>query len=286
MSRAVHPHFRKVVETYLTPAGFEIIELPVNAEGRTEIGPLVDDKSLAGVAFQTPNFFGVVEDIASAAAASHDIGALMIASFTEPLTFGLYSNPGSLGADIVCGEGQSMGIAQSFGGPGLGMFGCKQQYMRNMPGRLVGETKDIEGKRGFVLTLATREQHIRREKATSNICSNQGICAMTAAMYMAALGGTGLRQLAKRNYDKAHYFKSGLQKAGMDIPFSSPVFNEFVVRLDMDFELVRTKLEEEGIVAGMNIEEFYPELGDAYLFCITETAPRKILDRIIQEVHQ
>jgi glycine dehydrogenase subunit 1 len=286
ISSAVHPHYREVVRTYLAPGPFEIVELPFGADGRTELSILADIDDLAGVALQSPNFFGVVEDHKAAAELVNDRGALYIASFSEPLAFGLYNNPGSLGADIVCGEGQSFGMSQSYGGAGLGMFGCTQKFVRNMPGRVVGQTVDKDGKRGFVLTLSTREQHIRREKATSNICSNQGLCAMTAAIHMATLGRTGLRALAKLNYDKAAYLRKGLLAAGATQTFSGPVFNEFVVSFDSDFGPPRERLLQKGIVAGMPLAPYYPDLGQAYLFCATETVSKQMIDELLEEVRR
>jgi len=284
VSSAIHPHYREVVRTYLEPGPFEIVELPVGADGRTDLSALPDSADLAGVALQSPNFFGVVEDCAGAGARIHDAGALFVCAFTEPLAYGLFASPGSSGADIVCGEGQSFGMAQSFGGAGLGMFGCKQQYIRNMPGRVVGQTVDKDEKRGFVLTLSTREQHIRREKATSNICSNQGLCALTAGIHMATLGKTGIRELARLNYDKAAYLRAGLLDAGAKELFSGPVFNEFALTFDDGFKEKRERLRERGIVAGLELKPFYPHYGDGYLFCVTETVARDVLDEIIEEV--
>ncbi len=284
VSRAVHPHYRQVVETYLHPTEFELIELPCLADGTTDLSSLADITDLAGVAIQSPNFFGVIEDMEKAAATIHDNDALCVACFTEPLAFGLLKNPGSQGADIVCGEGQSFGIGRSFGGPGLGMFGCKQDFVRSIPGRLVGETTDLEGRRGFVLTLSTREQHIRREKATSNICSNQGINTITAAMYMAALGQKGIRELARLNYDKCSYLKNRLVEAGAKLVFNSATFNEFVVEFPDGFSEAHQRLFKEKIVAGLELGRFYPELEGRYLFCVTETASRKVLDTVVGEV--
>jgi glycine dehydrogenase subunit 1 len=170
---------------------------------------------------------------------------LLVTAFSEPLAYGLLKSPGACGADIACGEGQSFGNAPSFGGPGLGMFAARQPYMRNMPGRLIGKTVDREGRSGFVLTLATREQHIRRERATSNICSNQGLCATAAVMYMASLGGTGIRRLAHLNRDRTEYLKKGLAEAGIDIPFASPTFNEFVARFPAGFSDRHARLQEK-----------------------------------------
>jgi len=284
MSKGIHPHHRQVVRTYLQATEFEIVELPIGADGRTDLRELEAHGELAAVAIQSPNFLGVIEDLGRAGETIHAAGALFITSLTEPLAYGLVKNPGECGADIACGDGQSLGLARSFGGPGLGMFACRDSFTRNMPGRLVGETVDRDGRRGFVLTLSTREQHIRREKATSNICSNQGICAMIAGMYMASLGGTGLRELARLNYSKAEYMKGELEQAGAEVVFSAPTFNEFVVRFAGDFEPARKKLFAEGIVAGLNIGKYYPQLADCYLFCTTETATKADIDRVVQEV--
>jgi glycine dehydrogenase subunit 1 len=259
--------------------------LPYDAAGRTEM--LFPDPMapLAAVAVQSPNFFGCIEDLKRICQRVHsDPETLFIVAFTEPLAYGLYKNPGSLGADIVCGEGQSFGIPRSFGGPGLGMFAVREKYIRNLPGRLVGKTTDRDGRRGFVLTLATREQHIRRERATSNICSNQGLCATLSAMYMASLGGSGIRALARLNFDKAAYLKDALKKAGIDIPFESPTFNEFVAVFPDEFEKKYERLLSRNIVAGIPIAPFYPELKNHYLFCATETATREEMDQLIREV--
>lgn len=283
ISSAVHPHYRQVVATYLKPTQFEIVELPVTVDGRTDLSGLAEGE-LAAVAIQSPNFYGVVEDLTSLGETIHDAGALFVTCFTEAMAYGMLKSPGECGADIVCGEGQSFGMPRSFGGAALGMFGCKDKYVRNMPGRLVGETVDLDGNRGFVLTLATREQHIRREKATSNICSNQGICTVIATMYMASLGGTGLRKLARLNYDKAQYFKNQLLAAGGREVFSGPTFNEFVMDLGEGFGAKRAKLMEEGIVAGVDLGRFDSGMAGKYLFCATETAKKEILDRVVEEV--
>ena len=229
VSKLIHPHYRQVVQTYFEPTGYTIVELPYLPDGSTDLSAVDGIENLAAIAVQSPNFFGCIEDLKAASDKAHGLKALSVVAFTEPMAYGLFKSPGSQGADIACGEGQSMGIPQSFGGPGLGMFTSLNKYVRNMPGRLIGQTTDRDGKRGFVLTLATREQHIRRERATSNICSNQGLCATMSTMYMASVGGTGIRQLARLNRDKAEYLKSELEKAGFRIPFTRPGFNEFVV---------------------------------------------------------
>ncbi len=284
LSSAVHPHYREVVATYLKPTDFEIVELPVLEDGRTDLSGVVDLSSLAAVAVQSPNFFGVIEDLEAVASVAHEADALAVSSFSEPLAYGLLKNPGTCGIDIACGEGQSFGMNRSFGGPGLGMFSCRKKFTRNMPGRLVGQTTDLDGRRGFVLTLATREQHIRREKATSNICSNQGICTLIATMYMASLGGSGLRELAELNYSKAEYFKAELIKKGATPVFSRPTFNEFVMEFKHDFEPVRERLLKKGIVAGLELGRFYPEMAGQYLFCATEVVRKEIIDTVVNEV--
>jgi glycine dehydrogenase subunit 1 len=285
VSKAIHPNYRQVVDTYFKPTGYEIIELPYRPDGRSDLAAISDISDLAAIAVQSPNFFGCIEDLESVALKAHeDPKTLMVACFTEPLAYGLLKNPGSLGADIACGEGQSFGIPQSFGGPGLGMFAAKKAYVRSMPGRLVGRTVDRDGKGGFVLTLATREQHIRREKATSNICSNQGLCATAAAMYMASLGGTGLRGLATLNYDKAAYLKKRMVQAGLSLPFDAPTFNEFVVKLPAGFEQKYQQLLNKKIVAGLPLAPYYPELAGCHLFCVTETFSKQDMDTLVEEV--
>ena len=284
VSTAIHPHYREVVKSYLRAGKFNIIELETGSDGRTDTSGLQQIDGLAGVALQSPNFFGVIEDLGNAANDIHGADALFVSCFSEPFAYGILGSPGANGADIVCGEGQSFGMSQSFGGPGLGMFACRKEYQRSLPGRLVGETVDLDGKRGYVLTLSTREQHIRREKATSNICSNQGLCALTAAVYMACLGSTGLRQVAKLNHDKAEYLKKGLMEAGAEELFSGPTFNELVLNFKFDFGSIREKLLHRGIIAGMELGRLYPALEGAYLFCVTETTSKTVLDEVINEV--
>ncbi len=285
VSKAIHPHYRRVVDTYFEPTEFEVIEIPFTKDGRTDMSALGDLEQLAGVAVQSPNFFGCIEDLDAMGKAVHqDKKTLFITAFSEPLSYGLLKSPGQCGADIACGEGQSFGIPQSFGGPGLGMFATNKKFIRSMPGRLIGKTVDKDGKTGFVLTLATREQHIRREKATSNICSNQGLCATTSAIYMAAMGGTGIRELSRLNHDKAMYLKNGLEKAGFKSPFKTPVFNEFVVKFPDGFEKTHKALLDKKIVAGLPIECYYPELSGCYLLCATETCSRQDMDTLIKEV--
>ena len=282
VSRAVNPLYRRVVKTYLGSSGFEIIELPFSEAGQTELDALGDRDDIAAVAVQSPNFFGCLEDLAGVRQAADQAGCLMVVTFSEVLAYGLVKTPGSMGADIVAGEGQSLGLPQSFGGPYLGLFAARQKYTRNMPGRLVGQTVDRNGKRGFVITLSTREQHIRRERATTNICSNQSICALTAAMFLASLGGSGLRELAQLNYDHSQYLKAGLTEAGAKLKFSAPTFNEFVVEFGPELQPALRKLEEQGMVVGLPLEPHYPQLKDCRLICATETKSRQDLDYLLK----
>jgi glycine dehydrogenase subunit 1 len=285
LSAAIHPLYRQVVHTYFSPTEYRVVTLPYQKDGRTQMAFPENAEAPAAVAVQSPNFFGCIENLKTIGEGVHaDPGTLFVVAFTEPLAYGLLKSPGSQGADIACGEGQSFGIPRSFGGPGLGMFATQTGYVRNLPGRLVGKTVDKNGRRGFVLTLATREQHIRRERATSNICSNQGLCATLSAMYMASLGGSGIRELARLNFDKTAYLKAALKKAGARLPFESPTFNEFVVSFPGDSEKKYKDLLQKKIVAGIPLHRFYPELQNHYLLCVTETASREEMDHLAEEV--
>ena len=284
VSSLIHPLYRQVIQTYFEPTGYEVVELPYLNNGLTDVTGLDGMDDLAAVAIQSPNFFGCIENLQAIGQKAHEKKALFVASFTEALAYGLLKSPGSQGADIVGGEGQSLGIPRSFGGPALGMLASTRKHMRNLPGRLVGKTKDLDGKRGFVLTLATREQHIRREKATSNICTNNSLCALAAAMYMASVGGTGIRELARLNHDKSEYLKMELKKAGFTITFDSPTFNEFVVEFPSGFEATYKRLLEKKIVAGLSLAPYYPELSSHYLLCVTETMSKDDMDALVREV--
>jgi glycine cleavage system P protein (glycine dehydrogenase) subunit 1 len=284
ISRSIHPLYREVVRTYFQSTGYEILELPYLTDGTTDFSQVTKIDDLAAVAVQSPNFFGVIEDLREVSETAHQSKALSVSCFTEPLAYGLLKNPGSQGVDITCGEGQSLGIPRSFGGPGLGVFACRDKFVRNMPGRLVGQTTDRNGKRGFVLTLATREQHIRREKATSNICTNNSLCALTAAMFMASAGGTGMRELARLNYDKSEYLKGELSSAGFKVDFSGPTFNEFVVEFPAGYDSMYERLLEKKIVAGLPLASYFPELPNRYLLCVTETKTKADMDALVREM--
>ena len=274
ISHAVHPSYRQVIHTYLSANGAEIVEIPFDAKtGRTDQAALSKslDSRTALVLLQSPNFFGVIEDVRTAATAAHAAGALMGVAVTEALSLGLLKSPGELGADIAVGELQSFGNGMNFGGPGVGFFATREEYLRQMPGRLCGETVDQDGKRAFVLTLSTREQHIRREQATSNICTNTGLCALAATMHLALLGKHGLHELALLNYHRAHYARTKLGAPR----FSGPTFNEFVVAAS-DAQLARA--EERGIAPGLALSQHYPELAGQVLICVTELHDRAAID--------
>lgn len=283
LSQTIHPEYREVIQTYIDREEQEIILIPyLKGEGRTNEKILAQflDQDVSAVVIQNPNFFGVIEDLQAIAERVHQKGGLMIAGFSEPIAYGMLRPPGEFGADIVAGEGQSLGIPLSFGGPYLGIFTIKEKFIRNMPGRLVGETVDLEGKRGFVLTLATREQHIRRERATSNICTNEGLCALMATIFLSCLGKKGLRELAVMNLSKAEYAKqkaSGIQ--GCKLAFSSSTFNEFVLRIEEDPEKVLERMKEEGILGGLPLRNFYPELDHHLLITVTEMNTKEEIDR-------
>jgi glycine dehydrogenase subunit 1 len=280
VSAALHPNYRQVLDTYLRGVDAEVVTIPRAGSGATApVAPAVDEAT-ACVILQQPGFFGCVEDLAPAAAAAHARGALLVACVTEALSLALLRPPGELGADLCCGEAQSFGVPMSFGGPHLGFLAARARHVRQLPGRLVGQTEDARGRRGFVLTLSTREQHIRRERATSNICTNQGLCLLMATIYLALLGRRGLRRLAEINLAKAEYAKAKLREAGLTLPFAAPTFNEFAVALRGDAQCALARAREAGIVAGLDLAPYAPELGPALLVCATELASRERIDRL------
>jgi glycine dehydrogenase subunit 1 len=271
---AIHPEYLEVLRTYILDCGLCLVTVPAGPDGRVD--PVALDKALddetAALAFQSPNFFGVVEDVPALCKLASERGALSVATFTEALAFGLLEPPGRQGADIVVGEGQSLGISVSYGGPGLGIMNCRKDLVRNIPGRLVGETVDRHGTRGFCITLATREQHIRREKATSNICTNQGLCALMAAIYMTLMGPQGLGKVAAANHANASYLRSEVLKVpGIKATHGdSPFFNEFVVTLPGEAEALVQRLADQKIAAGIPVSRYYPELKQQLLLTATE----------------
>ena len=289
LARSLHPQYREVVRTYIKNLGVEAVEVGYGPDGRIDkdaLGRALDDKT-AAVVCQSPNFFGVVEDIQALSDAAHGVKALSVAIVAEAVSLGMLEAPGKRGADIVAGEGQSLGIPLSFGGPYLGFMACKKEFLRQMPGRVAGQTLDREGRRGFVLTLATREQHIRRERATSNICTNQALCALRATIFMETLGKQGLRELAWQNAQKAAYAADRLGAIpGVKMKFSGPVFNEFVVELPKPWPAVDAGLRAKGIIGGYGLEPAYPELKNAALVAVTELKTKDQIDRLAQALQE
>lgn len=282
VSCSVHPEYRKVLATYCWANGYTIVDLPYALSGQIDLDALQTclDDQVAAVLIQSPNFFGVIEDIKPVAEAAHKKGALLVAGFTDGTSLGILKPAGESGADFVVGEGQSFGNPLNYGGPYLGIFAAREKFMRRIPGRLVGATVDKDGQRGFVLTLQTREQHIRREKATSNICSNEALCALAAGVYLAALG-KNLKRLAELNIYKAQYLKKKLlELTGWKEAFFAPVYNEFVLYCP-DPQKINEKLKNEGIIGGYPMQKDYPQLENALLFCATEMISRENIDKVI-----
>ncbi len=283
VSTAVHPEYREVLRTYTEPLGISVVEVP-HQGGLTaarRIAEICSDRT-AAVIVQHPNFFGGLEDGPALAGIAHERGALLVCAVAEPLSLGILKPPGAWGADIVAGEGQPLGNHVNFGGPFLGMLATRQEFVRRMPGRLVGATVDTEGRRGFVLTLQTREQHIRREKATSNICTNEALLALASAVYMAALGKQGFRHVAELNLRKAAYAKDAIAGIpGYRLAFDGPIFNEFVIRTPVDPVELNRRLAAQRILGGAPLGRWYPDLADGWLLCVTEQRTRGEIDRLV-----
>jgi glycine dehydrogenase subunit 1 len=282
MANSIHPEYRQVVRTYAWANGYDVIENSFAATGQLDMDNLRQavDKDTAAVLIQSPNFFGVIEDIAPVAAATHEQGALLVSGFTEATSLGILKPAGALGADFVVGEGQAFGNPLNYGGPYLGIFASTDKFLRKIPGRLAGATVDKEGNRGFVLTLQTREQHIRRERATSNICTNEALCALAAAVYLVSLG-KNLKRLAELNIHKAQYLRAQvLAIPGFSPALSGPVYNEFAVRCP-DPAAINQKLKDAGIIGGYKLGRDYPEFQDCLLFCATEMLSRDDIDKVV-----
>ncbi len=297
VSKVLHPEYRAVLKTYAKAGGLEIIEINY-INGKTDINQIrkfTDDKT-ACVIMPNPNFFGQIEDMSQISEIIHSKGGLFIAVI-YPISLGLLKLPGDYGADIVVGEGQSLGIPLSFGGPYLGLFACRQSLMRRVPGRIVGMTTDKSNSQGYVLTLQTREQHIRREKATSNICSNEALCALSASVYLSCLGKDGFREVANICLQKAHYLADRIIKIkGFSLKFSKTFFNEFVISMeDLNdekklkiteklalMESINRELIKQKIIGGLPLGKFYPELADSFLFCVTEKRTKSQLDKLVE----
>jgi glycine cleavage system P protein (glycine dehydrogenase) subunit 1 len=285
-SAAIHPQYLEVAHTYVQHAGIELQQsLYCTESGTTLLESLsaIDDET-AAVVVQSPNFFGCIEDLQALSEKAHAHGALLIVAVTEAMSFGLLRSPGACGADIVVAEGQSFGVPMSFGGPYVGLFATRDKYARQIPGRLVGEAYDKKGRRGFVLTLATREQHIRREKATSNICTNEGLIALAATIYLETMGRRGVQETAAQCAQKAHYAAREISKIeGFSLPFSGSFFNEFVVSAPVEAAPLLDKLaREKGIDGGIALSRFDPDRPNDFLVCVTETNTRAQIDALVE----
>jgi glycine dehydrogenase subunit 1 len=282
VASGLHPHYSDVLRTYVGGLGSEVAVGQRAEDGRAQpVADLVDDET-ACVIVQQPSFLGPVEDLRGFAEAAHARGALLVVVVNEALSLGLLRAPGELGADVVCGEAQSFGVPMGAGGPHLGFLATQKKFVRQMPGRLVGETVDARGQRGFVLTLSTREQHIRRERATSNICTNQGLCLLMATIHLALLGPSGVAQLARINLARSRYARARIAATpGLRLPLSAPGFNEFVVGVEGTASEVLERAAGADIVAGLDLAPYTPELGPALLVCTTELSDRDAIDRLV-----
>ncbi len=282
VSKTVNPQYRQVLKTYAHLQKLEIVEIE-DLEGETNLEELkknVDDKT-AAVIVQSPNFFGVIEDMEAIEKIAHSQKKTLLIASVDPISLGILKTPGELGVDIAVGEGQALGIPLSFGGPYLGFIATSKKHMRKLPGRIVGESLDADGKRAFVLTLQAREQHIRREKATSNICSNQGINTLAATVYLTTLGKEGLREVATQTTQKAHYALKEITKSGKYKPlFDKPFFKEFVVTSETDADKVNEKLLEENILGGYSLEKDYPQYKNGILYAVTEKRTKEEIDKL------
>ncbi len=285
VSSCVHPAYRDTMRTYAWAAGCELVEI-----GRSgiltdfaDMSPRITDNT-ACVVVQNPSFFGVLESLTEAESLAHERGALFVVCF-DPVSLGLLKPPGEFDADICIAEGQPLGIPPGFGGPLLGLFACKKQYVRQMPGRIVGATTDTAGRRGYTLTLQTREQHIRRERATSNICTNEALYALAAAVYLASFGKQGLRRVAELCVRKAHYAADLISSLpDYELPSEGRFFKEFVVRSDKPISELNRRLLGKKIIGGLDLERFYPDLAGHMLLCVTEMRTSEEIRALIEEL--
>lgn len=284
VSRAVHPEYRAVLATYARGHGIEVDEIAL-ADGLTDTEALARaaGRDVAAVILQQPNFFGGIEDVRAAAELAHGAGALLVAA-VNPVTLGVLEAPGRLGVDIAVAEGQPLGGSLSFGGPYLGVMAVREGLIRRLPGRIVGQTVDGDGRRGFVLTLQAREQHIRREKASSNICSNQALCALAASVYLSCMGPAGLAEVARRCFDKAHYAADAFAKAGYPRAHHHSYFHEFAVDLGVHWQKKMETLRARGIFFGVPLADWYPEAAGLTLVAFTETVARDEIDRVAESL--
>lgn len=282
VSGAVHPDSLQVLKTLTYELPIEVVRIAAD-DGTTDLGAIKKDLNddTAAILIQSPNFFGRIERVADIARMAHAAGALVIQS-VDPISCGILKRPGDCDVDIAVGEGQPLGIPLAYGGPYLGFFACREAYLRKMPGRIVGMTRDAEGKRGFCLALQTREQHIKRQRATSNICTNQGLLAMRASVHMAALGKNGLRKVAELCLDKAHHASDQIGRLdGYDIRFGDPFFREFVVRTNRPVDKVLAHCRSRGILAGVALGRWFSNLSDCFMVAVTEKRSREQIDALV-----
>lgn len=286
VSEGVHPHYRQVLTTYARASGIEIRLIPL-VDGVTnpaQAGSAADLEKSAAVMIQNPNFLGLIEEISPFSDKAHQAGALSVVS-ADPVSLGLLEAPGKLGADVVTGEGQGLGNALNFGGPYLGIFAVKQPLIRRLPGRLIGATTDAQGRRGFVMTLQTREQHIRRDKATSNICTNQSLCALAACVTLELLGEEGLNQMAELCLQKAHYLADRLTEIeAFSLPFDRPFFKEFPARYTGNVAKLLRSLSNKGFLLGPDLGRFDDAWKDLFLVAVTEKRTREEMDRLLEAI--
>ena len=284
VSGAVHPEYKDVLATYAAGQSIEVITAPTK-NGVTDVEALkaLVDESTAAVMVQYPNFFGQVEEIQSIGDIVHEVKGLFVVS-ANPLALGILTPPGKLGADITTGDAQVFGIAENFGGPHCGFFAVTEKLMRKVPGRLVGETVDQDGRRGYVLTLQAREQHIRRDKATSNICSNQALLALAASVAMTALGKQGVQEMAKQNIVKTRFAKNAFEAAGFEVVYQGAHFNEIVVKTNASVTAINQALIEKGIIGGFDLGRVYPELENHALIAVTELRTREEIEQLVAEM--
>ncbi|MDY0234905.1 MAG: aminomethyl-transferring glycine dehydrogenase subunit GcvPA [Gudongella sp.] len=282
ISKSVKPDARRILHTYAHAQNLKVIEVDIK-DGATDIealkGLVTDDT--AAVIVQSPNFFGIIEDLKALGEVAHKGKKTTFVASVDPISLGILKKPGDLGVDVVVGEGQAMGMTLSFGGPYLGFMAVNKAYIRKIPGRIVGQTEDLDGKRSFVLTLTAREQHIRREKATSNICSNQGLNALAATVYMVTLGKEGLREVAEQSAKKAHYAFEQMTKSGKYKPlFNKPFFKEFAVTSDVDSAKLNDELRKVDILGGYDLGKSYPQFEGGVLYAVTEKRTKEEIDKL------
>jgi glycine dehydrogenase subunit 1 len=280
LSPAINPQYREVVRTYHQGRDVKF----VGDKGMADVSDLIDmlDDSTAMLAVSYPNFFGQIDDFSKLAEKVHEAGALLV-MVINPIALGLFKTPGEVGADIVVGEGQPLGIPLSFGGPYLGFFGCREEYVRKIAGRIIGETLDQDGKRAYVMTLRPREQDIRREKATSNICTNQGLMSLAACVYLSLMGKYGIRRVAELCYHKAHYAAKQIDGIpGYKVDMSKPFFHEFVVKCPRPVSEINAALIDKGIIGGIDLGTEYPTLKDHMLLCVTEVNSKEEIDTLVE----